>query len=389
LPGNKYLSGIKSREIGGTRANQLRLDDTPGQISAQLASDHGRSELNLGWLTQPREQGTGKPRGEGAELTTDAHLALRAGKGMLLSAWARLNGGGKQLDRSDYLALMEDCLELFRSLGQYAAAHQGLPADEQAQDALRAGIAGWDTTGGKGGGKGGNNGASGANGAGGASVGPGGAGAAIGITAPAGISFATSQSIVSYAAVNIDTVAQRHLQMTAGQRFCVNAGKGVSLFAQQEGLSAIANYGKLLMQSQHDSTQIDSAQDVKISAKGRVVIMAEEIVLINSGGAYLSLKGGTPEIGGPGAMTIKTAGHNWNGPASRSAELPTFGAGDFGRKPSLERATDGQPVKGMALHLERDGEAPASGTSDAAGEACKVDTNHVQQLVATFYKPRT
>lgn len=361
LPGNKYLSGIKSREIGGARANQLRFNDTGGQISAQLSSEHARSELNLGFLTQPREQGVGQARGAGAELTTDAQLALRAGKGMLLSAWARLGGGGKQLDRSDYLTLMQDCLDLFRSLGQYAAEHQALPADDKPQAALQAAIKQWN-----------------------------GAGtAAIGVSAPDGISFATSKAIVSYAGANIDTVAQQHLQMTSGQRFSVNAGKGVSLFAQQEGLVAIANYGKLLMQSQHDSTQIESAKDVKISAKGRVIIMAEEIVLINSGGAYISLKGGETEIGGPGALAVKTAGHHWNGPASRSAELPTFSDGDFGRAPRLVRGTDDEPAKDVTVHLARDGEAALSGTTDASGEACKSAANRMQQMLGTFYKRRS
>lgn len=32
----------------GQRSNQMRFDDTHGQISAQLASDHGASKLNLG-----------------------------------------------------------------------------------------------------------------------------------------------------------------------------------------------------------------------------------------------------------------------------------------------------------------------------------------------------
>jgi type VI secretion system secreted protein VgrG len=44
LPGNRYLSGIKSREINGGRANKLQLDDTEGQISAQLASDHAQAQ---------------------------------------------------------------------------------------------------------------------------------------------------------------------------------------------------------------------------------------------------------------------------------------------------------------------------------------------------------
>ncbi len=369
LPGNKYLSGMKSREIRGRRANQLRLDDTPGQISAQLASEHGRSELNLGWLSQPRNKGAGAARGEGAELSTDAQLALRAGKGMLLSTWKRLGGGGKQLDRADYLTLMQDCVDLFRSLGEFAAAQQGLPVDGKAQDELQSAIKQWD------------------NGSNTAPRGADGGAAAIGLTAPDGISFATSKAIVSYAASNIDTVAQQHLQMIAGQRFNVNAGKGVSLFAQQEGLAAIANHGKLLLQSQHDSTQIDSAKDVKISAKGRVIIMAEEIVLVNAGGAYISLKGGTPEVGGPGALTIKTDGHNWNGPASRSAELPTFSEGDFGRKPRLLRAGDGGPVKDTGFEVEREGDAALSGKSDGGGVGGKVEGERIEQLGAGFYRP--
>jgi len=371
LPGNKYLSGMRSREIKGSRGNQLRFDDSTGQINAQLASDHGRTELNLGWLTQPRTQGRGTPRGEGAELTTDAQLAMRAGRGILLSAWSRLEGGGKQLDRADYLALMEDCLELFRSLGQFAAQNQALPVDDKPQGELHAAIKQWD---------------------GGSNTGPAGAGGgapAIGITAPAGISFASAKTIVSYAAANIDSVAQQHLQMTAGQRFNVTAGKGVSLFAQQEGLSAIANHGTLLMQSQHDSTQIDSAKDVKISAKGRVVIMADEILLVNSAGAYLSLKGGAPEIGGPGPMTIKTAGHHWERSASKSAELPSFGEGNFTRTPQIVRGSDAHPIKDATLTLTRDGGAQTTGNSDGEGTAGKVNSDRVETLKAVFRKVPT
>ncbi|MBA5688183.1 type VI secretion system tip protein VgrG [Duganella sp. LX47W] len=368
LPGNKYLSGVKSREIGGKRANQLRLDDTPGQISTQLASDHGRSELNLGWLTEPRDKGAGKARGEGAELTTDAQLALRGGKGMLLSAWRRLNGDSKQLERTDYLTLMQDCLDLFRSLGQYAAQHQGLPVDDGAQGEAQAAIKQWEN---------------------GSNTTPQGGAGVIGVTAPDGISFATNKAIVSYAATNIDTVAQQHLQLISGQRFNLNAGKGISLFSQQDGLAMIANYGKLLLQSQHDTTQIDAAKDIKISARGRVTIMAEEIVLVNSGGAYLSLKGGTPEIGGPGPLTIKTGGHHWSGPASQSAELPTFAQGDLGRRPRLLRSSDGKPVKDMGLHVERDGDGPLSGKTDGNGEGGKVEGDRIQELKAGFYKPRS
>ena len=57
------------------------------------------------------------------------------------------------------------------------------------------------------------------------------------------------------------------------------------------------------------------------------------------------------------------------------------------RIPRLLRATDGQPVEGMQLHVARTGEGPVSGQSNAAGEGDTVKADHLQQLTATFFKP--
>lgn len=369
LPGDRYLSGIVSKEGRGQRYNQLRMDDTPGEISAQIESAHGHSQLNLGYLTHPRRDGQARARGEGFELTTNDSGAIRTAKSLLISAWKRLDACGAQLDNQEHLALMQDCLDLFKSLGQHAAAQQGLPVDDAAQTELKAdldGVAGGSNTDEQGqGGK-----------------------PTLSVTAPAGLAFSTPKTIVSYAGANIDTVAQQHMQLTSGQRFNLNAGKGISLFSHMDGIRQIAHDGKFLMQSQHDDMQIDSAKDLKVTAGQRMVFMAEEeITLIVSGGAYLKLKGGEVEVGGPGAMTIKTDGHHWNGPASGKTELPAFGAADFGRIPRLLRAIDGKPVEGMKLQVERSGAGPLSGQSNGAGEGDQITADHVQQLTATFYKP--
>lgn len=304
LPGNRYLTGIKSREIHGQRANQLRLDDTPEQISAQLASDHGHSELNLGWLTAPRSQGTGVPRGEGAELRTDHQLALRAGAGMLLSAWERMDD--KQLERDDYLALMEECVALFRKLGQHAAASMAQAVDEQPQTALQSALKQWE---------------SGSNTA---PRGTDGGAAVIGITAPEGISFATSKAIVSYAATNLDAVAGRHLQMTAGQRFSVNAEQGISLFSQQQGITAIAQQGKVLLQSQHGELAINASDDLQLtSSHGRLLGMAKEIVLISKSGSFIKLNDGIT-LGTTGKMVCNASSFEFRGPQSIAVALPEF-----------------------------------------------------------------
>ncbi|MFP5393485.1 MAG: type VI secretion system Vgr family protein, partial [Gammaproteobacteria bacterium] len=200
LPGDRNLSGVVSRESGGQRYNQLRMDDTPGQISAQLASAHGQAQLNLGYLTHPRSNGEAQARGEGFELTTNDSGAIRTAKSLLISAWKRIDACGVQMSSEEHVALMQDCLDLFKSLGQYAADHQGLPVDPTAQ----AKPAADEPT--------------------------------LTLTAPQAIASSTSKSIVSYAGVNLDSVAQQHIQLTSGQRFNLNAGKGISLFSHSDGI---------------------------------------------------------------------------------------------------------------------------------------------------------
>ncbi len=365
LPGDRYLSGIVSREIGGTRSNQLRIDDTAGQISVQLASDHAASQLNLGCLTHPRSNGTATPRGDGFELASDGNGSIRAAKALLISTWGRLNACANQLSAEEHVGLLRDCADLFQSLGEVALANQALATDAAPQSELRDDLA-----------------AAGPDGQGGKPT--------LSVTAPAGIAFSTPKTIVSYAGVNLDTVAQQHMQLTSGQRFSLNAGKGISLFSHHDGIRQIAYHGKFVMQSQHDDMQIDAAQNLKVTVGRSLTIMAhDEITLMVGGGAYIRLKGASPEIGGPGPLTVKTDGHHWDGPASSSAELPVFGAGELGRVPRLLRPTDGQPVEGMQLKVQRDGDGAVAGRSDGAGEGARIVVDRLQKLKAFFFGPRS
>ena len=98
LPDTKKLSGIKSKEYQGEGFNQLRFDDTTGQISAQLQSSHGISQLNLGKLSHPKNQAESEERGEGFELRTDQWGALRAGEGLLITTHSQDQAEGEHLD---------------------------------------------------------------------------------------------------------------------------------------------------------------------------------------------------------------------------------------------------------------------------------------------------
>ncbi|NVD96431.1 type VI secretion system tip protein VgrG [Massilia sp. BJB1822] len=305
LPGNRYLSGIKSREIRQGRANQLRFDDTEGQISVQLASDHGDTQLNLGYLSGPRENAQARPRGEGAELRSSEAIALRAGKGLLLSTWPLSSADASQLQRQDYLALLADSTELSQSLATAAAQRKAMAADGKAQQELGEAFKAWE------------------NGSNTAQQGAGGGKPVIGITAAEGIGFATPKAIITYAA-NIDSCSQKNTQLSAGQSLIANAGKGISLFTHSEGIKAIAQRGKLLLQSQHDDTELNSAKDVKFtSTEGKIIGMAKEIVLIAEDGSFIKIGGGIT-LGTQGTITHHGASFPFKGPSTMAASLPQF-----------------------------------------------------------------
>ncbi|MDR7049457.1 type VI secretion system secreted protein VgrG [Duganella sp. 3397] len=364
LPGNRYLSGMRSKEVRGKRKSQLRFDDTTGEISAQLASDHAASALNLGYLTAPRQAGSASKRGDGFELRTDGSGSLRTARSLLISAWQRLDGAGEQLDQQEHLALMQDCLELFKSLGSYAAQHQALATDAAGVAELQQQLSS-------------------------ASAAKPAEAATIAITAPDGIAVGTRKTLLHYAVGNIDQVAQQQLQFSAGKCCTINAGQGISLFAHQQGITQIAHHGKYRMQSQHDLMQLDAARDLRLTSATRIVGVAQdEITLMTQGGAYLKLSGGSVELGGPGTLTVKTNGHHWNGPASERGDLPTFGQGELGRTPRLVSPLDGAPCEGVQVSVATEDGKVVSGVTDADGKGPTITGDQLQQLTATFFIPR-
>lgn len=211
----------------------------------------------------------------------------------------------------------------------------------------------------------------------------------IAMTAPAGLSFSTPANIVSYAAKNLDSVAQQHLQLTAGQRFNLNAGKGISLFAHQDGFKAIAHHGKLHLQAQHDDIVANASENLKLTAThGKIIGMASKSVeLMTAGGAYIKLDGPNIELGCPGNFLVKSANHDFSGPASMSADLPTFKEGELGRTPQLVRPTDGKPVEGAPFKVAAGDGQIIEGKTGADGKAPPIDADRLKTLSMQFFDP--
>ncbi len=124
LPATKKLSGIRSQEVAGQGFNQLRFDDTTGQISVQLHSSHGASQLNLGNLSHPKETENSDGRGEGFELRTDQWGAMRAGKGLLISTYAQDQAVADHLAASEAQSILQQGHDSMHMLSTLAVKQQ-------------------------------------------------------------------------------------------------------------------------------------------------------------------------------------------------------------------------------------------------------------------------
>ncbi|MDQ0588101.1 type VI secretion system Vgr family protein [Variovorax paradoxus] len=143
LPAQTNLSGIRSRELGlhersgGMRGNHLALDDHPGKIQAQLKSDHLSSSLSLGHVGRIDDTaGRKDDRGEGAELRTDGHAAVRAGRGLLLTTEPRPHAQGHITDLGETAARLtaaRDLHERQSQTAQQAKAHEAGDQDAVTQ----------------------------------------------------------------------------------------------------------------------------------------------------------------------------------------------------------------------------------------------------------------
>lgn len=274
LPLTRFLSGMRSQEIHGVRANQLRFDDTPHEISAQLASDDGTSQLNLGWLTHPRGDDR-EPRGEGAELRSDKAVAIRGGKGVLITAEPSTEARGKQLDRAQLIDLADGLRDIADQLAKLAATHANDPANgpqlTQLVDRLRHLDHGTNT-------------AESGSGAGGAPI--------VAISGPAGILMASNDNFALGAKSDIDVVTAADMHVTAGRTTTVRAAQGVSVFANDGGLKHIAARGDVQTEAQDGAVELLAKKVLDlISTTDWITIQARKGVRIYGGGSELTISG--------------------------------------------------------------------------------------------------
>ncbi|MCH2222174.1 MAG: type VI secretion system tip protein VgrG, partial [Dechloromonas sp.] len=309
LPGNKALSSIKSKMHKGHGYNEIVWDDSTREQRIRVATDHGGSALNQGYLVHPRNDGKGEPRGEGFELRTDQYGAVRAGKGLLVSTDARHNETGSHLDSRDLTNQLSGNLELSKTLSDAAKDHHAAPLEvnEEAQRLIKVAEYAYKQQGGTGQH---------------ATV-PGYAEPLLAFSSPAGIVSATPKSQQLAAGEHLHLSSQQDSNIAVGRNLSMAIREAWSVFVAKAGIKLFAGKGKVQIQAQDDEIEAIAKKDVRItSVDGHIEITAPDSIRLTAGGCQIEVGNGQINLKAPGPVNIHGSVKNLTGPASVTPDLP-------------------------------------------------------------------
>lgn len=301
LPDTKKLSGIRSKEVDGSGYNQLRFDDTTGQISAQLHSSHGSSQLNLGNLSHPKESATSEGRGEGFELRTDHAGAIRS-KGLYISTFVQNNATDIHLEAKEAVQNFTESLESMKALSEYAVKQKAEAADmlENINQYIKTIESQWsDLKATK--------------------------EALMLLASPDSISLVSGKDIHINALDSVTVGSGQSINVSTDEHLILNAKKKVSLFAGEEDLKIYAAKGKFDLQSQDNVLDVSARLDVKItSSEGKVEIHSPTEIVFKAKDSALKINGDGVTVITPNKFTAKAGQHLFTAGASESPTLPIF-----------------------------------------------------------------
>jgi type VI secretion system secreted protein VgrG len=369
LPGNRYLSGMKSSEVGGQRGNQLRFDDTRGQISAQLASDHGTSQLNLGYLTDPRADGAGKPRGEGAELRSDDAVAIRAAQGVLITAEPAPQAEGAQLGRAGLIGLAEVMQSVANEMARLAKEHAG-DEDTGRLAELADKLKRWDA---------GSNVAAGGAAGGGAPI--------VAVTAPAGIVVASADNLALGSEKMVNVVSAGDAEVAAGRNIFMRAARSISAFAHQLGIKLVAGRGNVTMQAHQGEVRIHSSGRISLVSAEGIDLQAPEVRVVAQG-TQTDWASGTITQQSAGQHIVKAAQFVRTGPGVGDPARPDFASTRMraDERVVLRHTQTDAPLPNIRYAIELDDGSTIEGVTDREGHSSLLVSELIRVAKVTFFE---
>ncbi|VVP15961.1 hypothetical protein PS862_03599 [Pseudomonas fluorescens] len=272
--------------------NKLRMEDTRGEEHVKLSTEHsGKSQLNLGHLVDAEQQ----KRGEGFELRTDGWGAIRAGKGLFISAEEQAKAQGPVLEMSTAIGRLQQAGEQLQQLSVDAQAANADPADVTAQlNLLRQDLEQLKSS-------------------------------VLLLSAPQGIALTSGKHLQLAAQNNLMLNAGGEADLSVVKRLFIGVGQGLSVFVRKLGIKLIANHGSVSVQAQNDKLELMARHGLAISStEDEIHITAKKKITLNAGGSYITLDPYSIECGTAGDFNIKSADFNYSGPASMKATHPEY-----------------------------------------------------------------
>ncbi|EOM2250365.1 type VI secretion system Vgr family protein [Escherichia coli] len=347
-PDRPYIAGVKhdsahtdhvtiqnyKRNVLRTPANnKIRLDDERGKEHIKVSTEYGgKSQLNLGHLVDAGKE----QRGEGFELRTDLWGAVRAKKGIFISADAQDQAQGQVLEMQPALARLSAALVTMESLAASAQQAQALAADvsrqqtllqqkiEQLQQEVLLG------------------------------------------SAPKGVALVSGEDMQLSASDNLTLTAGKQLDIGVQKDFTLAAGKQLSLYSRA-GAKLFSSHNDIDIQAQGGNLTTWSTQDTYISSGKKLVVTAQDELTLICGGGYIKIKSGNVEIGGPGKLLVKNAGIKKAGSGSMQGVMKSFEPESFDENFIISNPASGKPIANQKYEIHMPDGSVIAGITDAMG----------------------
>ncbi|MCO6600318.1 type VI secretion system tip protein VgrG [Enterobacter hormaechei] len=330
--------------------NKIRLDDERGKEHIKVSTEYGgKSQLNLGHLVDSEKQ----QRGEGFELRTDSWGAIRAQKGIFISADGQAKAQGQVLDMEPALARLSAALVEMESLAACAQQAQALAADvgrqqkllkqkiEQLHEEVILG------------------------------------------SAPKGMALVSGEDMQLSASDNMTLTAGKQLDVGAQNDFTLAAGKQLSLYSR-EGAKLFSSQNDIDIQAQGGNITTWSTQDTHVSSGRKMVITAQDELTLICGGGYIKISGGNVEIGGPGKLLIKNTGIRKAGTGSMQGVMKSFEPSTFDEKFVIRNALTQEPLPGKAYKITMPNGSVVTGITDAQGATTLNSSDLIDDMIITL-----
>ncbi|MCN5349683.1 type VI secretion system tip protein VgrG, partial [Escherichia coli] len=306
-PDRPYIAGVKhdsahtdhvtiqnyKRNVLRTPANnKIRLDDERGKEHIKVSTEYGgKSQLNLGHLVDAGKQ----QRGEGFELRTDLWGAVRAKKGIFISADAQDKAQGQVREMADIISELNGLSDKIQKLSDDATTANADPADMAAQIALITSRIN-DLT---------------------APV--------ILMHAPKGVAVASGEHLQLAAVKNLQINAGNNADIGVVKNMFIGVGRALSVFVRKAGIKLFANKGAVSVQAQNDLMELLAQKSIEItSTEDEIKITAKKKITLNGGGSYIRLDACGIEAGTPGEYNVKAGYYGRKPKAKLTPELMAF-----------------------------------------------------------------